>query len=179
MIPTNHYCYKVQKLDDDDPDKIYHDTVHGFPCDDDDQLFERLTLEINQAGLNWSLIMKKQKNFQAAFDDFSVNMVAQYDDQDIERLLKDSGIIRHKLKIQATIYNARKILELQDSHGYFFHWLDQHRPLELKEWTKLFRKQFKFVGPEIVKEFLMGIGFLPGAHHPECVIHRRVKELEP
>ncbi len=176
MIPENHYCYKATLLPDDSLDKVYHDTVYGFPVEDDNELFERLILEINQAGLNWSLILKKQENFREAFDQFEVKKVAKYDDDDRKRLLSNAGIIRNKLKVNATIFNAHKILELQKEYGSFSVWLDHHDPLPLKEWTTLFRKTFKFTGGEITNEFLMSTGYLPGAHHRECEVYHVLVE---
>ncbi len=179
MIPKNHYCFKTKSLPEDDPDRIYHDTMYGFPCADDDLLFERLILEINQAGLNWSLIMRKLDNFRDAFHGFEVTKVARYTERDVERLLANPGIIRHKLKINATVYNAGKIMELKASHGSFHAWLEAYHPLELEDWTKLFRRQFKFMGPEIVKEFLMSTGYLPGAHHEECIVYPETLRHQP
>lgn len=179
MIPEKHYCHKTRSLPIDDPDRIYHDTVYGFPVQDDNELFERLILEINQAGLNWALIMKKQENFRKAFEGFDVDKVARYDDVDRDRLLHNPGIIRNKLKINATIYNARKILELRYEYGSFASWLDLHHPLPLKDWTNLFRKNFKFTGPEIVNEFLMSTGYLPGAHHQECRVYQQTISHKP
>ncbi len=174
MIPENHYCNKVQKLPKDDPNRIFHDTMYGFPAKDDNELFERLMLEINQAGLNWSLIMNKLSNLRTAYDYFHLDRVASYIDRDIDRLMKDPGIIRHPHKIKAAIYNAQKIMEIRSNHGSFDAWLTQHHPLTHDAWTRLFRSHFKFTGPEIVKEFLMGIGFLPGAHHPACPIYAQL-----
>ncbi|MBY5957799.1 DNA-3-methyladenine glycosylase I [Membranicola marinus] len=174
MIPENHYCHKATLLPHDNLDKIYHDTVYGFPVEDDNELFERLILEINQAGLNWSLILKKQENFREAFDQFDIHKVAFYDDADRDRLLNNAGIIRNKLKVNATISNAQQILELQKEYGSFADWLDHHHPLPLKEWTKLFKKTFKFTGGEITKEFLMSTGYLAGAHHKECAVYQEV-----
>lgn len=179
MIPENHYCHKATLLPDDNLDKIYHDTVYGFPVEDDNELFERLILEINQAGLNWSLILKKQENFRKAFDQFDIQKVAQYDDVDRDRLLSDAGIIRNKLKVNATIFNAQKILELQKEYGSFSAWLDNHHPISLKEWTKLFKKTFKFTGGEITNEFLMSTGYLTGAHHDECEVYQEVVKSGP
>lgn len=179
MIPENHYCHKATLMPVDNLDRIYHDTIYGFPNTDDNELFERLILEINQAGLNWSLILKKQKNFREAFDQFDINKVAQYDDDDRERLLNDAGIIRNKLKINATVFNAQKILKLQKEYGSFSAWLDHHHPLSLKEWTKLFRKTFKFTGGEITNEFLMSTGYLSGAHHVECGFYQSILESRP
>jgi len=179
MIPENHYCHKVTLLPDNHLDRIYHDTVYGFPITDDNHLFERLILEINQAGLNWSLILKKQENFREAFDRFEVKKIAQYDDADRERLLANAGIVRNKLKINATIFNAQKILELQKKCGSFSAWLDHHHPLSLKQWTKLFKRTFKFIGGEITNEFLMSTGYLPGAHHVECDVYHEVMKNGP
>ncbi len=157
----------------------YHDEQYGFPLSADDDLFERLVLEINQAGLSWRLILKRRESFRRAFDAFDVDRVAAYGDAEVARLLADSGIIRNRLKIAATIENARRIQALREEHGSFKGWLDAHHPLDKAEWVKLFRKTFKFTGPEIVGEFLMSIGYLPGAHIAECPVYARIANLGP
>jgi DNA-3-methyladenine glycosylase I len=146
----------------------YHNHVYGFPLTDDNELFERLVLEINQAGLSWEIILKKQNGFRAAYDEFKVNVVANYGDKEIERLLSDPGIIRNRLKVRAAINNARKIQELQAEFGSFSAWIERHHPQEKPEWVTLFKKNFTFVGGEIVGEFLMSCGYLPGAHDDDC-----------
>lgn len=154
-----------------DPNKHYHDTEYGFMQTDDNVLFERLVLEINQAGLNWTLILKKRAAFQMAYAQFDVAKVAAFNDEDVARLLNDAGIVRNKLKIQAAIHNAQQIMLLQNEYGSFKNWLDAHHPREKSDWVKLFKKQFKFVGGEIVGEFLMSLGYLHGAHSPDCPIY--------
>jgi DNA-3-methyladenine glycosylase I len=158
----------------------YHDNHYGFPIYSDDELFGRLILEINQAGLNWLLILKKQENFRKAFDGFSVDAVAAYGDEDFNRLMNDKGIIRNRLKINAAIENARKIKELIKEYGSFAAWLElqSENCKTLKEWTKLFKKTFRFTGGEIVNEFLMSIGYLPGAHSPECPAAEKIESLK-
>jgi DNA-3-methyladenine glycosylase I len=157
----------------------YHDTQYGFPITDDRALFERLMLEINQAGLSWLTILKKQASFQSAYKGFDPAIVARFGARDIRRLMADPGIIRNRLKINAAIANARTILQLRTSHGSFAGWLDAHHPGSKEEWVKLFRKTFRFTGGEIVGEFLMSIGYLPGAHTPECPVYRRIARLKP
>jgi DNA-3-methyladenine glycosylase I len=158
---------------------LYHDTEYGFPSRDEPVLFERLVLEINQAGLSWLTVLKKREAFRAAFAEYDVDRVAAFDATDIERLLADPGIIRNRLKVAAVIDNARRIQELRESHGSFHAWIDAHHPRELAEWVKLFRKTFRFTGGEIVGEFLMSLGYLPGAHAPECPVYQRVLALDP
>jgi DNA-3-methyladenine glycosylase I len=148
----------------------YHDFVYGFPVESDDALFERLVLEINQAGLSWETILKKQEGFRAAYDHFQIAKVAAYGEDEITRLLADPGIIRNKLKVRAAITNAQKILELQATHGSFKAWLDAYHPQEKAAWVALFKRTFTFTGGEIVGEFLMSCGYLPGAHDPDCPI---------
>ncbi len=150
--------------------RAYHDTEYGFPSDDESVLFERLVLEINQAGLSWETILKKREGFQQAYSGFDVDAVAAYEDEDIARLLADPGIIRNRLKVLAAIHNARVIVGLRASHGSFHRWLQAHHPQEKAEWVKLFKKTFKFTGGEIVDEFLMSLGYLPGAHDPTCAV---------
>lgn len=159
--------------------KEYHDRHYGFPVKDDDELFGRLILEINQAGLSWDLILKKEQNFRRAYDEFNLKKIAAYTEKDRLRLLSDSGIIRNKLKINAAIYNAKQILHIQQEFGSFSKWLDKYHPLTCDEWTKLFKKSFKFVGREIVNEFLISTGYLPGAHDESCTVFEEIKKLKP
>ena len=160
--------------------KEYHDNHYGFPIENDDELFERLMLEINQAGLNWILILKKQEGFRQAFDNYSIAKVARYGDKEIHRLLNDEGIIRNRLKINAAIHNAGVILELQKQHGSFKSWLDEMAKTNtsLEDWTATFRKTFRFTGGEIVNEFLISTGYLPGAHSPDCPVFRKIEKIK-
>lgn len=151
--------------------KQYHDHQYGFPIEDDDELFGRLLLEINQAGLSWTLMLRKQDNFRKAYSNFSIEKVAVYGEEDIQRLLTDSGIIRNRLKINAAVFNAKRILEVKQEYGTFKNWLDAQHPLPREEWVRLFKKNFRFVGGEIVREFLMSTGYLEGAHDVDCPIY--------
>ena len=157
----------------------YHDNEYGFPARGEAALFERLVLEINQAGLSWATILRKREAFQAAFAGFGVDRVAAFGQADIERLMNDAGIIRNRLKIAAAIDNARRIQDLRRSHGSFAGWLDSHHPRSREGWVKLFKQTFRFTGGEIVNEFLMSLGYLPGAHEPDCPIYARIAVLEP
>ncbi len=136
-------------------------------------------LEINQAGLSWATILKKRAAFRAAFADFAVDRVAAFGAAEIERLLADPGIIRNRLKIEAAIENARRIQALRRSHGSFALWLAEHHPLSPEAWTQLFRRTFRFTGGQIVGEFLMSVGYLPGAHEPDCPAFARILQLAP
>jgi DNA-3-methyladenine glycosylase I len=157
----------------------YHATEYGFPSRDDRVLFERLVLEINQAGLSWLTILRKREAFAKAFAGFDIDKVAAFDAHDRQRLLADAGIIRNRLKIEAAIDNAKVLQALRQSHGSFADWLDAHHPLPKDEWVKLFRKTFRFTGGEIVGEFLMSLGYLPGAHEQACPVYRQVLKLDP
>ena len=158
---------------------LYHDGEYGFPTSEESVLFERLVLEINQAGLSWLTILKKRAAFRAAFADFDVDSVAAFGPADIDRLLADSGIIRNRLKIEAAAENARRIQALRKSHGSLVGWLDAHHPRSPQEWTRLFRQTFRFTGGQIVNEFLMSVGYLPGAHEPDCPVFARILDLSP
>jgi DNA-3-methyladenine glycosylase I len=142
-------------------------------------LFERLVLEINQAGLSWLTVLQKRAAFRAAFADFAVDRVAGFGAPEIARLMEDPGIVRNRLKIEAVIANAREIQELRRTHGSFHDWIEAHHPRPLGEWTRLFRQNFRFTGGLIVGEFLMSLGYLPGAHEPDCPIYARVLALAP
>jgi len=159
--------------------KNYHDNHYGFPIHEDNELFGRLILEINQAGLSWETILKKEVAFRKAYDNFEIKKIAAYTEKDRERLLNDPGIIRNRLKINAAIENAKTILVLQQEFGSFEKWLEQHHPKTKEEWVKLFKKTFKFTGGEIVNEFLMSIGYLPGAHVTDCLIYTKITQENP
>lgn len=176
MEKPSSYCAYVNTLPDGNVHRIYHDTEYGFPIDSDNELFGRLILEINQAGLSWTTILNKQDNFRKAFNNYDIQKIARYNDTEIARLLSDAGIIRNKLKINAVIYNACKILEIQEEHGSFKNWLDAQPEMDIKEWVKLFKKHFKFTGGEITKEFLMSTGYLPGAHVETCPVFHQLKK---
>ena len=174
MKKPKSYCEVVETLDATNVHRIYHDTAYGFPITEDDELFERLILEINQAGLSWNTILLKQNNFKKAYHNFNIKKVAKYGARDCARLLKDVGIIRNRLKVDSAIFNANVILQLQKDFGSFKKWLDKHHPLEKEEWTKLFKNTFHFTGGEIVNEFLLSTGYLKGSHIPKCPVYKRV-----
>ncbi|CAN7204030.1 DNA-3-methyladenine glycosylase I [Pseudoxanthomonas sp. LjRoot168] len=157
----------------------YHDHEYGFPQHEESVLFERLLLEINQAGLSWETMLKKREGFRAAYSGFEVEKVARYGEKDRARLLADPGIIRNRLKVEAAIHNAQVILDLRATHGGFAAWLDAHHPLSKAEWIKLFKKTFRFTGGEITNEFLMSLGYLPGAHREDCPAFRRAAKRHP
>jgi DNA-3-methyladenine glycosylase I len=157
----------------------YHAREYGFPVADDQVLFERLVLEINQAGLSWLTILKKRDGFRRAYAGFAIATVAAFDAADRERLLADASIIRNRLKVDAAIENARRILVLAAEYGSFKAWLDAHHPLSHAEWTLLFKQTFRFTGSEIVREFLVSTGHLPGAHTPDCPVYAEVLACNP
>ena len=157
----------------------YHDGEYGFPSRDDTVLFERLVLEINQAGLSWLTILRKRQAFKAAYADFDVDRVAAFGARDVKRLLGDVGIIRNRLKIEAAIENAKRVQAIRQEHGSFAAWLDRHHPLPKSGWVKLFKETFRFTGGEIVGEFLMSLGYLRGAHVPSCPAYQRLLAFDP
>jgi DNA-3-methyladenine glycosylase I len=157
----------------------YHDGEYGFPARDDAVLFERLVLEINQAGLSWLTILAKRAAFNEAFAGFNIERVARFGARDHRRLMGDARIIRNRLKIDAAIDNAKRLLAIRDSHGSFAAWLDGHHPLPKAAWVGLFKKTFRFTGGEIVGEFLMSLGYLPGAHQDWCPVYQKILALDP
>ena len=173
------YCEFVQNKGKDTVHRHYHDNEYGFPIDDDNLLFARLVLEINQAGLSWETILKKKDNFFKAFDDFNIDKVARYSSVKKEKLMQDAGIIRNRLKIEAAIHNAKTIKAIQKETGSFKKWLDNHHPKTKEEWVKLFKQTFRFTGGEIVNEFLMSAGYLPGAHADTCPVYQKVMKQKP
>ena len=174
--------------------------IHGVPCDDDNLLFEYYCLEIAQAGLSWRTIIQKHQGMRLAFDLFDIEIVANYGEQDIERLMQEKDVIKYRLKIESIIGNAQKIIKFQQEFGSFGAWIQHQHQLLLtqlserqngiegkaetllfakKYWIKLFKKHFRFAGPEIVNEFLMGIAYLPDAHAPDCVIGEEIRHKYP
>jgi DNA-3-methyladenine glycosylase I len=157
----------------------YHDREYGFPLRDDPALFERLMLEVNQAGLSWLTILRKRAGFRSAYAGFDVDRVARFAARDKRRLLADASIIRNRLKVDAAIENARRLRALRAEFGGFAAWLDAHHPMEPHEWRMLFKRTFVFTGGEIVREFLLSTGYLPGAHEPGCPVYARVLRQRP
>lgn len=176
MSYCNYVNHTISETTDYLLHKHYHDHQYGFPIEDDDELFGRLLLEINQAGLSWTLMLRKQEGFRRAYSNFSIHEVAAYGEEDVARLLADPGIIRNRLKVQAAIYNARTIQEMQQEYGSFKAWLDHHHPATKEQWIRLFKKKFRFVGGEIVNEFLMSTGYLSGAHSEDCPVFAKLKK---
>lgn len=175
------YCTAIEQMAGDRKTlhKAYHDKLYGFPIHNNNELFCRLVLEINQAGLSWETILRKEDAFRKAYHHFDIPTVAAYTGADRERLLADTGIIRNRLKINAAIENAKAIVLLQKEYGSFEKWLQFHHPKPKEEWVKLFKKTFKFTGGEIVNEFLMSTGYLPGAHDASCKIYKQVLKAKP
>lgn len=175
------YCSAIETMTGDRKalHKAYHDHLYGFPIHDDNELFCRLVLEINQAGLSWETILKKEASFRKAYSNFNIKKVAAYTAADRERLMADAGIIRNRLKINAAIENAKTILQLQKEHGSFEKWLQTQHPRPKEEWVKLFKKTFRFTGGEIVNEFLLSSGYLPGAHTADCPVYKKVLKAKP
>lgn len=154
----------------DDPLLIaYHDDEWGIALESDDELFERMTLEIFQAGLSWLLILRKREALVEAFEGFSIKRVAEFTKRDTARLLKNKGIIRNRLKIESTIENARRLEKLIGEYGSFANYIDGLNG-GLDKLTREFKGRFRFMGPKIVESFLQSIGKLDGAHEPGCAM---------
>ena len=166
----------------------YHDTEWGFPVDDDRRLFEKLCLESFQSGLSWRTILAKRENFRAAFHKFDFDRVARFTDRDIERLLKDAGIVRHRGKIEAVINNARRVRELIKREGSLaaFVWGYEPDPAHLAEpqtastsdasiaLSKDLKKLgWKFVGPTTLYAFMQAMGLI-NDHVEDCIIRAKV-----
>jgi len=157
----------------------YHDAEYGFPVTDDARLNERLALEVFQAGLSWLIVLKKRPAFYKAFRGFAPEKVARFSTRDKARLMGDEGIIRNARKIDAVIENSRRIRALAKTHGSFSGWLSAQHPRPKDDWVKLFREHFLFMGGEVVGEFLMSTGYLPGAHAPSCPVYQQILALDP
>jgi DNA-3-methyladenine glycosylase I len=171
---TNHENKRCSWAVDDPLLIAYHDDEWGVPLASDDELFERMTLEIFQAGLSWLLILRKREALVEAFAEFSIKRVAAFMKRDVERLLKNKGIIRNRLKIESTIENARRLDKLIGEYGSFAAYIDGLNG-GLDELTKEFKRRFRFMGPKIVESFLQSIGKLDGAHEPGCAMAGEAK----
>lgn len=166
----------------------YHDNEWGYPVDNDVRLFEKLCLESFQSGLSWRTILAKRDNFRAAFSDFDFNKVAKFDEADVERLLLDKGIVRHRGKIEAVINNARRARELVKQEGSLASYFWRFEPgkavsepqtvstsTESVELSKALKKQgWKFVGPTTVYSFMQAMG-LVNDHSDNCVYREKVE----
>ena len=175
-LPTGTYCRVATGAPRHGP---YHDLEYGVPGDSDAARVERLVREINQAGLSWATILKKRDGFRAAYRGFELDTVAAFGADDVTRLMADASVIRNRLKVEAAITNAKRLQEIRAADGSFRAWLDRHHPLEKPEWVKLFKKTFRFTGGEIVGEFLLSTGYLPGAHHQNCPVFQQVLAKKP
>jgi DNA-3-methyladenine glycosylase I len=167
----------------------YHDTEWGFPVADDQRLFEKLSLEGFQSGLSWRTILAKRENFRAAFHDFDVDQIARFAPRDVERLLGDPGIVRHRGKIEAVVNNARRARELIKREGSLAAFLWRYEPSadQLAKpqsistspasiaLSKDLKKQgWKFVGPTTVYAFMQAMGLI-NDHDDDCVLRAKVE----
>ena len=151
----------------------YHDDEWGVPVEDDTAFFERLVLEIFQAGLNWRLILYKREALRRAFAGFSIPQVASFREKEIERLLNDKAIVRNRRKIEAAIENARIFSQLIRDHGSFKNYLAQFDGDDEAGLFREFKKRFRFMGPKIAGSFLQSVGKIPAPHDPGCWRHTR------
>ncbi|MBT3351475.1 MAG: DNA-3-methyladenine glycosylase I [Nitrospinaceae bacterium] len=145
----------------------YHDEEWGVPVKTDAAHFERLSLEVFQAGLSWRTILHKRVAFRSAFARFSPQKVSAFTEKDIRRLLDDAGIVRHRGKIGATIDNAGRLIALSKAHGGFSSYLES-LPGDLDTLRPIFRKEFRFMGPKISESYLESVGKIPIRHHRLC-----------
>ncbi|KSV67005.1 3-methyladenine DNA glycosylase [Sinorhizobium sp. Sb3] len=170
---------------------VYHDTEWGFPVSDDHRLFEKLSLEGFQSGLSWRTILAKRENFRAAYDGFDFDSIARFTERDVDRLLKDEGIVRHRGKIEAVINNARRAQELVKREGSLAAFIWGHEP-DTQQLAKpqtpstsaasvalskdLKKRGWKFVGPTTVYAFMQAIGLI-NDHVEGCVIRAEVERV--
>lgn len=173
------------------PDFIdYHDSEWGFPSHDDFQLFEKLCLESFQSGLSWRTILTKRENFRRAFKQFNYHKVAQFNDEYIQQLLQDSGIVRNKRKIEAVINNAQRAIELAEQYGSLSAYLWQYQVQTPKDYTAqsvttcpesialakdLKKRGWKFLGPTTLFAFMQSMGFI-NDHIAGCHTRAKVDE---
>ena len=162
------YCSYCREQEKDSIHRWYHDVIYGKMSKNDNELFGRLIMEINQAGLSWDIVLQKYDGIKKAYAQFEVQKVAQFESNEIALMMQNPQIIRHELKIRCIVYNAQQILQIQKEFGTFKKWILMNKQNSLDNWVKVFKKNFKFVGKEIVKEFLKSNGILNGAHDSNC-----------
>jgi len=166
----------------------YHDNEWGFPVDDDHRLFEKLSLEGFQSGLSWRTILSKRENFRCAFHDFDFDRIARFNQRDLNRLLKNEGIVRHRGKIEAVVNNSRRVRELVKREGSLAAFVWRYEP-DLKQLAKpqtasssaesialskdLKKQGWKFVGPTTVYAFMQATGLI-NDHVEGCVVRAKV-----
>jgi DNA-3-methyladenine glycosylase I len=148
----------------------YHDNEWGMQVTGNDELFECLTLELFQSGLSWKTILHKRENFRVAFAGFEIEKVKRFEEEDVERLLTDAGIVRHRKKIEATIENAKRVSQLITEYGSFNAFLDQ-LPEEKQEKQKKLQQTFKHVGLTTAESFLEATGRIPASHSEHCFMY--------
>jgi len=166
----------------------YHDNEWGFPVDNDIRLFEKICLESFQSGLSWRTILAKRDNFRKAFENFDYNKVALYTEKDIQKLLNDEGIVRHRGKIEAVINNAQRVKELIEQHASFAAYVWKFEPekqlapqtvsstAESTAMSKELKKMgWKFVGPTTIYAFMQSMG-LVNDHETDCYIYQQVEK---
>jgi DNA-3-methyladenine glycosylase I len=169
------YCTYCRNLPIGDLHRDYHDREYGVLPSKDEDFFERLILEINQAGLSWNIILKKRESFRLAYKNYHIESIANLNETDISELLSDPGIVRNRLKVNAAIKNAQRFVAIKEEYGSFYNWLTIQKAEDLKEWVKIFKKNFTFVGGEIVGEFLKSCALINGAHDPDCKYFKPVQ----
>ena len=145
----------------------YHDNEWGEAPVGDAGWFERLSLEVFQAGLSWCTVLAKRDGFRRAFHDFEPKIVAAFTAKDVTGVLRDPGIVRNRAKVLATIENAKVVLVLADEHGSFGEWVNS-QPDDLEGQQRVYRQTFQFAGPQVVEAFLQSVGRVPAPHEPGC-----------
>jgi DNA-3-methyladenine glycosylase I len=145
----------------------YHDVEWGEAPLTEAGWFERLTLEVFQAGLSWRTVLAKRDGFRRAFHDFEPKIVAAFTARDVTAVLRDPGIVRNRAKVLATIENARTVLALTAEHGSFAEWVAA-QPDGLEEQQRIYRRAFQFTGPQVVEAFLQSVGRVEPPHEPGC-----------
>ncbi len=151
----------------------YHDFEYGYRIKDDLLYFERLILEIFQAGLSWEIILKKRKAFQIAFDRFNFYKIAEYKEKKINELLNNNAIVRNSRKIYSTIYNAKKFIDIIKEYKSFDNYIRSFNYFDKNKVLKIFKNQFKFIGPLIIEEFMMSVGLWKVKHEKECFLYNK------
>lgn len=173
---AGYYCSRVAEHP---LHREHHDCEHGFSPRSDAGYLERLAWEIFQPGLSWRLILEKRPILAELFAGFDAEQVASFGAGERRALLNHPQMIKHQRKIDAVIHNAGIFVRLKKQHGGFEGWLQTFEPQNLAALSGIMQKQFKFVGPSVAFEFLLGAGIVSGAHHPACPIFPLIIEHNP
>jgi len=172
LLEPKAFCTQAAALPNTDLRRLYHDTEHGLLPNHDDELFGRFLLCVMEAGIGVEAILRKKEWIRRAFANYRLEEIAAFGEQEIEALREDGTIVRNERKIRSIVYNAGAVLELREFSDSWRHWLLEQHPRSTEQWGALFKTHFQLSGGQIFTKFLVGTGFLEGAHTEDCPMYQ-------